>query len=199
MYKIRVSPPHSKLSACRGPALPTAMHKGSDASRPLETARWAVVPAKPSLWQNATTHPTARRKPRCPARQDAARGEGQPSGLSDDEGIRFHAGGASRSAAIPEELHKPAVRAGSGESPVGLRPAEPSVSSKEPPTPQTTKDRLNTGLLHSEGKHHKCSRNPFKRAMVRSRPRISMDSNSGGETRRPDTATRTGPNARRGL
>lgn len=30
-------------------------------------------------------------------------------------------------------------------------------------------------------------------------PTISMDSNSGGLTRRPDMATRTGPKARRGL
>ena len=37
------------------------------------------------------------------------------------------------------------------------------------------------------------------RATVIGLPTISMDSNSGGLTRRPDMATRTGPKARRGL
>ncbi len=37
------------------------------------------------------------------------------------------------------------------------------------------------------------------RARLRSRPSSSIDSNSGGETRRPVTATRTGPKAWRGL
>jgi len=46
---------------------------------------------------------------------------------------------------------------------------------------------------------HRCSRRPLRRATVTSLPRISMDSNSGGDTRRPETATRTGPKARRGL
>ena len=46
---------------------------------------------------------------------------------------------------------------------------------------------------------HRCSRKPFRRARETGLPTISMDSNSGGETRRPDMATRTGPKARRGL
>ena len=37
------------------------------------------------------------------------------------------------------------------------------------------------------------------RARVRSRPSSSIDSYSGGETRRPVTAARTGANAARGL
>ena len=46
---------------------------------------------------------------------------------------------------------------------------------------------------------HRCSRRPFRRARETGLPTISMDSNSGGLTRRPDMATRTGPKARRGL
>lgn len=46
---------------------------------------------------------------------------------------------------------------------------------------------------------HRCSSRPLRRAIVRSLPMISADSNSGGDTRRPESAVRTGPNARRGL
>src|SRR5699024_64564 len=38
-----------------------------------------------------------------------------------------------------------------------------------------------------------------RRLRLESRPRISMDSNNGGETRLPETATRAGPNAWRGF
>ena len=33
---------------------------------------------------------------------------------------------------------------------------------------------------------HRCSRRPFRRARETGLPTISMDSNSGGDTRRPD-------------
>ena len=47
--------------------------------------------------------------------------------------------------------------------------------------------------------HASRARSARNRARLESRPRISIDSNSGGETRRPVTATRSGPNANFGL
>ena len=60
-------------------------------------------------------------------------------------------------------------------------------------------------LVHVEedGAYHRVARSSpdadRSRASVRSRPSSSIDSNSGGETVRPVTATRTGPNALPGL
>src|SRR5699024_6508980 len=46
---------------------------------------------------------------------------------------------------------------------------------------------------------HSRSRRRRRRAMLELRPRISIDSNNGGETRRPVTPTRSGVKACRGL